>query len=75
MEEFKERTVYQVMDMNFNYRSLIISNGEPLDFISKKRKEAIVYSFDDAKKVAKYYTDRKIPVMIECRTAKTKRQI
>lgn len=72
----KERKVYQIMDGNGKYRSFITIRGEHLDYISKERKQAIVYTYDEAKKVAKYYIEEKnIPVMIECRIVHSKKDI
>ena len=72
----KERKIYQIMDANCNYRSYIEYNGEPIEFVCKERTKAIVYTYDEAKKIAKYFIEEKnIPVMIECRTAYTKQQI
>jgi hypothetical protein len=74
--EKKERRIYQIMDADCNYRSCIVYNGEELDYISKERTKAIVYTYDEAKKVAKYYIEEKnIPVMIECRTVYSKKDI
>ena len=64
--EKKERRIYQIMDADCNYRSCIVYNGEELDYISKERTKAIVYTYDEAKKVA---------VMIECRTVYSKKDI
>lgn len=72
----KERKVYQIIDANSKYRSSILYNGEKLDYISSKQKQAVVYTLDEAKKVAKYYIEEKnIPVMIECRTVYSKKDI
>ena len=72
----KERKIYQILDANCNYRSCIMFKGESLDYISKERRKAIVYTYDEAKKIAKYYIEEKnIPVMIECRTVYSKREI
>jgi len=72
----KERKIYQILDANCNYRSCITFKGESLDYISKERRKAIVYTYDEAKKIAKYYIEeRNIPVMIECRTVYSKKEI
>ena len=74
--ENKERKIYQIIDKDCNYRSCISFKGEPLDFISKNKQQAIVYTYDEAKKIAKYYIEeRNIPVMIECRTVYSKKEI
>lgn len=71
-----EKEVFQIMDVNCRYRSFIKSTVGDLEFISKNRGEAIIYTYNEAKKIAKYYTEeRKIPVMIECRIAKKKKEI
>jgi hypothetical protein len=72
----KARKIYQLVDKDSNYRSYIVYNGEPIEFVCKERTKAIVYTYDEAKKVAKYFIEEKnIPVMIEFRTAYTKQQI
>ena len=72
----KARKVYQLVDGNSNYRSSIIFKGESIDYISKNRKEAIVYTYDEARKIAKYYIEEKnIPVMIEARNVYSKKDI
>jgi hypothetical protein len=71
-----EKKIYQILDKDCNYRSCITFKGEPLDFICKERTKAIVYTYDEAKKIAKYYIEeRNIPVMIECRTVYSKKEI
>lgn len=63
-----ERTIYQIVDGRNQYRSSIMVQGRPLDFISKDREEAIIYTYDEALKIAEYYIDkRNIPVEIEAR--------
>ena len=72
----KKIKVYQLVDEKCNYRSSIMFKGEPIDYISKNRKEAIVYTYDEAKRIAKYYIEEKnIPVMIESRTVYSKKDI
>jgi len=74
--ERKERKIYQIIDERLKYRSSILYNGEQLDYISDGQKQAVVYTLDEARKVAKYYIEEKnIPVMIECRTVYSKRDI
>jgi len=73
--EKEGRKVYQIMDAQSKYRSRVKVYGEDLEFISKKRKDAVVYTLDEAKKIAKYYVEKDIPVMIECRTVYTKFEI
>ena len=76
MKKFTERKIYQIMDKDCKYRSLIHYQGELLDYTSENRMKAIVYTYDEAKKVAKYYIEEKdIPVMIECRTVHSKKEI
>lgn len=68
--------IYQIVDENGKYRSRALLCGEEVDFISKNRKEAIVYTLDEAKKIAKYYIEEKnIPVMLETRYPTSKRDI
>lgn len=63
-----KRTIYQIVDRRNRYRSSIMVDGKPLDFISKDRDEAIIYTYDEALKIAEYYIDkRNIPVEIEAR--------
>lgn len=70
------RKIYQILDKDCNYRSCITFKGEPIEFTCKQRTKAIVYTYDEAKKVAKYYIEeRNIPVMIECRTVYSKHEI
>jgi hypothetical protein len=72
----RERKIYQIIDGNSKYRSSILYNGEQLDYISDRQKQAVIYTLDEARKVAKYYIEEKnIPVMIECRTVYSKRDI
>jgi len=72
----RERKIYQIIDGNSKYRSSILYNGEQLDYISDRQKQAVVYTLDEAKRVAKYYIEEKnIPVMIECRTVYSKGDI
>ena len=72
----RERKIYQIIDGNSKYRSSILYNGEHLDYISDGQKQAVVYTLDEAKRVAKYYIEEKnIPVMIECRTVYSKQDI
>lgn len=72
----KERKIYQIIDGNSKYRSSILYNGEQLDYISDRQKQAVIYTIDEARKVAKYYIEEKnIPVMIECRTVYSKGDI
>ena len=74
--ERKERKVYQIIDERSRYRSSILYNGEQLDYISATQKQAIIYTYDEAIKVAKYFIEEKnIPVMIECRTIYSKEDI
>lgn len=62
------KAIYQIIDGNNCYRSSIMVDGRPLDFISKKREEAIIYTYDEALKIAEYYIDKKnTPVAIESR--------
>lgn len=64
--EKKLKRVYQVIDKRGHYRSIITSNGEIVDFISEDSKDAIVYTYDELKKVITYYAhELNIPVMIE----------
>lgn len=74
-KRFTEKEVYQIMDINCRYRSLIKSDVGDIEFISKKRKQAIIYTYKEAKKVAEYYIEKNIPVMIEQRTAKKRYEI
>ena len=72
----RERKIYQIIDGNSKYRSSILYNGEQLDYISDRQKQAVIYTLDEARKVAKYYIEEKnIPVMIECRTVYSKGDI
>ena len=72
----RERKIYQIIDGNSKYRSSILYNGEQLDYISDRQKQAVIYTLDEARKVAKYYIEEKnIPVMIECRTVYSKQDI
>jgi hypothetical protein len=72
----RERKIYQIIDGNSKYRSSILYNGEQLDYISDRQKQAVIYTIDEARKVAKYYIEEKnIPVMIECRTVYSKGDI
>jgi hypothetical protein len=73
--EKEGRKVYQIMDGNGKYRSKITIHGESVEFISRDKKEAIVYTLNEAKELAKYYIDKDIPVLIECRTVYTKFEI
>ena len=73
--EQEGRKVYQIMDSFGKYRSRVKVYGEDLEFISRKRKDAVVYTLNEAKEVAKYYVEKDIPVMIECRTVYTKFEI
>lgn len=74
--EIQGRKIYQLVDANGKYRSTVSFKGEHIDFISKERGEAIVYTYDEAKKIARYYIEEKnIPVMIECRTVYSKKEI
>jgi len=72
----RERKIYQIIDGNSKYRSSILYNGEQLDYVSDGQKQAVIYTLDEARKVAKYYIEEKnIPVMIECRTVYSKGDI
>lgn len=74
--EFEEKKVYQLLDAKCKYRSCIIFKGEPIDYISDNKKDALVYTYDEAKKFAKYYIEEKnIPVMIECRTVNSRKDL
>ena len=73
--EKEGRKVYQIMDGNGKYRSKVKICGEDLEFTSRDRKDAVVYTLNEAKEVAKYYVEKDIPVMIECRTVYTKFEI
>ena len=65
---FTPRKVYQIMDADSNYRSILMFRGEPIEYVSKKRRQAMIYTYDEAKNVAKYFIEkRNVPVMIECR--------
>lgn len=76
MKKFTERKVYQIVDKNSKYRSFITFKGEPIEYISEERNKALIYTYDEAKKVAKYYIEEKnIPVMIECRIVKKRSEI
>lgn len=64
-----EKRVYQVLDEKGKYRSMVKINGEIVDFISRESKDAIVYTYDDIKKVINYYLEeKKIPIVIEAKT-------
>lgn len=74
--EMEGRKVYQLIDANGKYRSTVKFKGVHVDFISKERKEAIVYTYDQARLLAHYYIKEKnIPVMIECRRVYSKTEI
>ena len=74
--EMEGRKVYQLIDANGKYRSTVTFKGVHVDFISKERREAIVYTYKDALLLANYYIERKkIPVMIECREVYSKTEI
>ena len=76
MKKFEPRKIYQILDKDLKYRSLIPYQGEMLDYTSDHRREAIVYTFNEAKKAAKYYIEEKnVPVMIECRTVAKRKYI
>jgi hypothetical protein len=60
------KTVYQVVDENGYYRSIVTSNGEIIDFASKEEKDAVVYTYDEVRKAIRYYVNElDIPVTIE----------
>jgi hypothetical protein len=63
MEE-KIRIVDQLVDHTGKYRSLIMVYGEPLEFVSKDRKEAIIYSPAELSKALLYYEHNNITVEI-----------
>lgn len=74
--EIEGRKVYQLIDANGKYRSTVTFKGVHVDFISKERREAIVYTYDQARLLAHYYIKEKnIPVMIECRRVYSKTEI
>lgn len=60
------KKVYQVVDDRGYYRSIVISNGEIIEFISKEEKDAVVYTYDELRKAIRYYVNElDIPIMIE----------
>jgi hypothetical protein len=64
--ENKLKRVYQVVDENGYYRSIVTSNGEIIDFASKEEKDAVVYTYDEVRKAIRYYVNElDIPVTIE----------
>ena len=66
--------MYQIVDRYGKYRSRAKICGEEVDFVSKKHKEALVYTLDEAKALVKYYVEeRNIPVMIEKRFVVSKK--
>lgn len=74
-KKVKEKEVFQILDENCEYRSLIRSDVGDVEFISKNKKQAIIYTFNEVKKIFKYYTKKNIPVMIERRIVTKKSEI
>lgn len=61
----KTKRVFQIVDNKCHYRSLIMFKGLPIEYVSKERKDALVYSYDEAKRAANYYQKKQVPIMIE----------
>ena len=71
----KQRKIYQLVDSDLKYRSVLFVQGEPVEFISRNRKEAIIYTKKEAFALAKHYKKNGVKVMVEIRTALTKKDI
>ena len=63
MEE-KIRVVDQLVDDRGRYRSVIIVYGEPVEFISQDRKQAIIYSQPELDRAIDYYKENNVNVSI-----------
>jgi hypothetical protein len=66
MEE-KIRVVDQLVDDRGRYRSIIMVYGEPMEFVSQDRKEAIIYSQPELSRAIDYYKENNVSVSISRR--------
>jgi len=70
-----EIVTYQIVDSRNRYRSIMLVQDEPIEFINKDRKDAIVYTKKEAFGLAKYYSTKGVDVMVEIRKPRTKKDI
>lgn len=70
------KRMYQIVDEKGKYRSRVTIYGEDVEFTSRKSKDALIYTLDEAKALVKYYIEEKnIPVMLETTTVILKKRL